>query len=200
MLLSYILNYRIFNSWVIPPPKEGSLRYNLYKKKEGGGGSSPLFGVNWRAVSRLSWPLFCSGIKIPLSWGISMKQKQRDRFVKTLVFCQHISSWPRDFEKGIWLVVCRENRVLLWNRAEQDPGEWSWEWSRCGLLGRDAIIWYFNRIKIMYGEGYYNIWRNPSNLVKKSTSIILALACLKPPWPNTWFYCGKQKCGGGHCL
>ena len=108
MLLSYILNYRIFNSWVIPPPKEGSLRYNLYKKKEGGGGSSPLFGVNWRAVSRLSWPLFCSGIKIPLSWGISMKQKQRDRFVKTLVFCQHISSWPRDFEKGIWLVVCKE--------------------------------------------------------------------------------------------
>ena len=90
------------------PPKEGGLWYDLYKKKEGGGGSSPLFGVNRRAVSRLSWPLFCSGIKIPLSWGISMKQKQRDRFVKILVFCQHISSWSRDFEKGVWLVVCKE--------------------------------------------------------------------------------------------
>ena len=93
---------------LFPPPKEGSLRCNLYKKKEGGGGSSPLFGVNWRAVSRLSWPLFCSGIKIPLSWGISMKQKQRDRFVKILVFCQHIPNRSRDFEKGIWLVVCKE--------------------------------------------------------------------------------------------
>ena len=46
MLLSYILGYRILNSWVIPPPKEGGLWYDLYKKKEGGGGgggSSPLF-------------------------------------------------------------------------------------------------------------------------------------------------------------
>ena len=152
MLLSYILNYRIFNSWVIPPPKEGippqrrAVSGIIYtKRKKGEGGLPPLSGWIEGRFRDCRDHFFAVELRFLWIGGISVKQKQRDRSIKILVFCQHIPNRSRGFEKGIWLVVCRENRVLLWNRAEQDPGEWSWEWSRCGLLGRDAIIWYFNK-------------------------------------------------------
>ena len=98
---------------LFPPWRRAVFGMIYTKRKKGeerGGGSSPFFGVNWGAVSRLSWPLFCSGIEIPLSWGISMKQKQRDRFAKIFSFLStHFKPIPGFRERD--LTCCLQRKI-----------------------------------------------------------------------------------------
>ena len=142
----------------------------IYTKRKKGeeGGVFPLFRGELRGGFEIVVTTF-----LQWNWDSSelgyFHETKTARLLRQKTFRQHISSRSRDFEKGIWLVVCKENRVSVWDRAEQDPEEWSWEWSRCGLLGRDAIIWCFNRIKLCMGggdiiifDGIRQIWsRNP---------------------------------------
>ena len=55
--------------------------YTKRKKGEGGGGLPPFRGES-KGGFEIVVTTFCNGFKIPLSRGISVKQKQRDRFVK----------------------------------------------------------------------------------------------------------------------